>query len=165
MASIGIFYGSTMGNTELAAVKIAELLGNAVVRSVNPGVFDEIPRYDVILLGSSTWGAGDLQDDWEPLLKRLRETNLNGKKIGFFGTGDQSSYPDTFADSLGILYGAIENSGAVFIGSWPCDGYDYSKSRAEKNGSFVGLVLDEDNQPDMTEERIRQWDDIIKSQL
>jgi len=43
------------------------------------------------------------------------------------------------------------------VGTWPVDGYNYYFSLAEKDGSFVGLVLDDHNQADLSESRISDW--------
>ena len=155
---IGIIYGSTTGNTEEAANLIqSKLEKESRVINVTELTKESLNDFDTILLGSSTWGLGDLQDDWDGKLSDLKETDLSNKKIGFFGCGDQESYSDTFADALSIIYEAIKGSGAEFIGSWPTKGYNFSSSAAVYNGSFIGLVLDEDNQADMTEERVTAW--------
>ena len=112
---------------------------------------------EMILLGSSTWGVGDLQDDWESKIDLLKDVNLSGRKVGFFGCGDQEMYADSFADAIGILYETVKDSAGELVGSWPVDGYTFSESRAVVDGSFVGLPLDEDNQPELTELRISEW--------
>ncbi|HAS51747.1 MAG TPA: hypothetical protein DCS21_08410, partial [Gammaproteobacteria bacterium] len=52
-----------------------------------------------------------------------------------------------------------------FIGSWPIDGYEFEKSKALRDGEFVGLVLDQDNQADLTDERIEEWLEQVKPEL
>lgn len=89
MNKIGIFFGSTTGNTESAASKIGKYLGGVEVFNVGNTPLSQMDRYDVLILGSSTWGSGDLQDDWEPLLKDLSKKDFSGKRIAFFGSGDQ----------------------------------------------------------------------------
>ena len=123
---------------------------------------DELTKYDLLILGSSTWGLGDLQDDWEVQINNLKKLDLSGKKVAFFGTGDQASYPDTFVDAMGILYDAADETNASLIGAWPVDGYEHTESLAVRNGKFVGLALDEDNQADLTGERITGWVELIK---
>ena len=56
----GIFFGSTTGSTEAAAAKIAERLGIAPpdVHNVADTPAEKVKEYDLLLLGSSTWGAG-----------------------------------------------------------------------------------------------------------
>ncbi len=165
MSKIGIFYGSTTGNTEAAAEAIKEALGDADVFAVDGDALGKMADYDVILIGSSTWGAGDLQDDWDSLEGELSGLSLSGKKVAFFGTGDQEGYSDTFVDALGILKSKLAGSGAAFIGAWPTDGYTFDESASVENGSFVGLALDEDNQSDKTAERIAQWTSALKGQI
>jgi flavodoxin I len=165
MSNKAIFYGSTSGNTEAAAKKIKEYIGEAELINVNSLDVASMTAYDNIIIGTLTWGVGDLQDDWGMLIDQLSGLNLSGKKIAFFGTGDQEAYSDTYVDAIGILYDALQNSKAEFIGAWPTDGYNHSDSKAERNGVFVGLALDDDNQPELTEQRIKQWVEQIKAEL
>ena len=103
MKKIGIFFGSTTGNTKSAAQKIQSELGEAQLKDLKESSIKEMEEYDVLLLGASTWGFGELQHDWESVIADLSKLNLNGKKVALFGTGDQMAYPDTFVDSLGIF--------------------------------------------------------------
>lgn len=153
----GIFYGSTTGNTESAAEKIKDLLKDATIQSISTASIEDFADYDNLIFGCSTWGYGELQDEWEYFIDKLKTASLGGKKIALFGTGDQAAYPDTFMDALGIIYEALETSGAQIIGYWPKEGYTYEASRAEIDDEFVGLVLDDDNQKNLTDERIKKW--------
>eukprot|EP01156_Anaeramoeba_ignava_P015695 Anaeramoba_ignava/a614910_14.p1 GENE.a614910_14~~a614910_14.p1 ORF type:complete len:161 (+),score=27.64 a614910_14:1044-1526(+) len=154
----GIVIGSTMGNTENAAGIIAAKLGDeSKIINVSDLKEDSLNDCDRVLLGSSTWGIGDLQDDWEMKINLLGKLDLSGKKIGFFGCGDQEGYADSFADALGTLYEAVKDSGAEIVGQWPVEGYTFDESKAVVDGKFVGLPLDEDNQSTMTESRISEW--------
>lgn len=152
-----IVYGSTMGNTENAATQIAQKIGDSKLVNVSDLSEDIFDDSDTVLLGSSTWGSGDLQDDWEGKIDLLKSINLSEKRVGFFGTGDQESYSDTFVDAIGILYEAVKNNAGEIIGRWPTDGYNFSDSAAVIDGFFIGLALDEDNQSEMTESRISSW--------
>lgn len=163
MSKIGIFYGSSTGTTEDIANRIADQLGVAGgdIYDVAEADAADADAYDTILLGSSTWGDGELQDDWYDFMEELKE-HLDGKKVGFFGTGDSDSYADSFCDAVGILYDEVADSGCTTIGSMPTDGYNYEESLAERNGHFVGLLIDEVNEDDMTDERIEAWVKTIK---
>ena len=165
MSKTAIFYGSTTGNTESAAHKIKDLLGDADIFSIGSASVDDMMKYDNLILGSSTWGYGDLQDDWEMVIKQLSDVDFSSKKVAFFGTGDQDAYSDTFVDAIGILYEALGHSKAKFIGEWPIEGYDYTESKAEKDGKFLGLALDDDTQAELTEERIKNWVAKLKANL
>lgn len=158
-----VIYGSSTGNTEKVAREICKLLGDdkSVLIEISTLQISELKKYSNLLLGASTWGYGDLQDDWETSLEFFKGTDLSGKMIGFFGCGDQESFSDTFVDSLGIIHETIKNSGAEFFGSWPKEGYSFTGSKALINGSFIGLAIDEDCQPSLSSERIRQWVDSL----
>lgn len=75
MKKTGIFYGSTTGNTENVAEKIATALGIGKTDLYN--VADTQPStvqsYATLLLGCSTWGVGEMQDDWNDFLFKLKD--------------------------------------------------------------------------------------------
>ena len=87
MKKIGIFYGSTTGTTESVAEQIASHLGVGSSEVYNVGNTDAkvAEEYELLILGSSTWGSGELQDDWYDFLEQLAGKNLSGKKIALFG--------------------------------------------------------------------------------
>ncbi len=152
-----IIYGSTTGNTEEVARKIAEEMGDARLVNAADAAPDDLSSADRIILGTSTWGVGDLQDDWEGKMGLFDGLDLSGKKAAVFGLGDQEGYPDSFVDGMGILAGKLSETGAELVGTWPVEGYEFDESGAVTNGQFVGLALDEDNQSDLTDQRIRDW--------
>ena len=39
----------------------------------------------------------------------------------------------------------------------PTEGYDFIASKAEMKGEFCGLVLDKDNQKQLTDDRLETW--------
>ena len=164
MAKVGIFFGSTTGVTEDIAHKIAEKIDGAEVFNID-GNEDKLEDYDVLLLGASTWGFGDLQDDWAAVVDDLASKDFSGKKVGYFGTGDQGTFADTFIDALGIINDEIKKTGATIIGQTSTEGYEFSESRAVVDGRFLGLVVDEINQPDLTDERIDAWVEEIQKEL
>ena len=168
MKKTGIFYGSTTGTTESVARLIAEKLG------VSPADVHDVSKldaalaesYEALILGTSTWGDGELQDDWYDGIKVLKNANLSGKTIALFGCGDSESYCDTFCDGMGILYEDLKDSGCSFIGNKVgTDGYSFSSSIAVVNGTFVGLALDEVNESDKTAERIDNWTAELKKHI
>lgn len=167
MKKTAVVFGTTTGNTEKAAQFIAEAIGKDNVTLMNVSNFSasDISRFDFLILGTSTWGYGDIQGDWEPVLSSLKKSDLSGKTIALFGLGDSSSYNETFCDGIGILYEELQGTGAVFTGSCDTAGYDFSSSRAVVNGKFVGLPLDEDNEGNKTLERISAWVDSFSTLL
>ena len=164
---IGIFYGSTMGTTESLAEKISEKLGvsSADIHNVGSTKPNAVSEYDCILLGSSTWGSGELQDDWHDFLDGLKQLSLSGKKVGLFGCGDAESYPDTFCDALGVIYDALVATGCSFIGAYVPEGYESTDSAVCRDGKFIGLAIDENNQSDKTDDRVESWCKLIQASL
>lgn len=151
-----VIYGSSTGTCEVLAEKIASKLGCEALNVQNLSA-DIVAANKNLILGTSTWGAGELQDDWYDGLKILQGADLSGKTIAIFGCGDCSSYSDTFVGGMGELYNGIKDSGAQFIGSVGTDGYTYDDSEAVIDGKFIGLPLDEINEDDKTDARIDAW--------
>lgn len=166
MKKIGIFYGSTTGTTEEIANKIAQKLGvdKADVHNVADTAPDKVGEYEVLLLGSSTWGDGELQDDWYDFLDGLQALDLKGKEIAVFGCGDESM-SDTFCNAVGIIYDRLQGTGAKFIGDFNSDGYSYDATKADVGGKIVGLLIDETNHPELTDKKIADWCAEIQTQM
>jgi flavodoxin I len=160
-----LFYASSTGNSEEIANKIAEELGGIEVFNLSSADVNKINNYDKVILGGSTWGDGELNDDWEDAFDNFKGIDLSNKTIALFGLGDQESYSDEFCNALGIIYEYVSKTGANIIGFTSTDGYDHEDSEAEIDGKFVGLVIDEDNQDDLTDERISSWVEEIKSDI
>ncbi len=160
MAKIGLFYGSTSGFTEKVAEQIAELLSkNHTVDTVNMediGDLDDLLAYDHLVLGSSTWGQGDLQNDWRDPFTEMDDADFSGKTVALFGTGDSDKHGEHFVSALGHLYHKLKERGAKVIGFVETEGYDYEASLAVVDGKFVGLPID-DVKEEKTPERIAAW--------
>lgn len=164
MAKIGILYGSSTGNTEMIAEKLHKILTPDLADLVNvdSATEKEVNKYDYIILATSTWGIGDMQDDMEDFAEMLENADLKNKKVALIGLGDQDTYPDSFVDGIGTLYNKLKNK-TTFVGQWPTKGYNFTDSDAVKGNKFVGLVIDQDSQPSKTQERLEKWaDQVIK---
>jgi flavodoxin I len=151
-----VIYGSSTGTCEAIAEKIASKLGTDVL-NVQDLTADIIAENENLILGTSTWGAGELQDDWYDGVKLLQAADLSGKVIALFGCGDAESYSDTFVGGMGELYEAVKASGARLVGQVDVDGYTFDDSSAVVDGKFVGLPLDDVNEDDKTDSRIDGW--------
>lgn len=161
--SIGVFYGSTTGVTQEAAETIAEKLG-AELHNVSDCDANAFDAYDVLVLGSSTWGLGELQDDWADFLPKVEKGNLSGKKVALFALGDQNSYSDTYGDAIAEIHDALSGAGVAFIGKWADSDYE-GEGRAKVDGGWLGLMLDDNNQSDLTADRISRWVEQLKSEM
>jgi flavodoxin I len=159
MKKIAIIYGSTTGNTQTVAKNIAEKLSSEDVQLIEASNLkvEDVETFPNLILGTSTWGLGDLQDDWETALPILKKSNLNGKTVALFGLGDSSSYSDTFVDAMGTLYEALKETGCTFVGKMPVSDYQFDASKAVVEDSFVGVALDEDTESNLTNKRLEQW--------
>ena len=160
--SIKVIYGSTTGNTQRAAEAIAAGLGGTAVSAAD-AVPDDF-KADLLILGSSTWGCGELQDDWQSALPMLEAADLSGRKVALFGLGDAVGFADTYLNAMGEIGDIVKAAGGILIGAWESAGYPHSASTAEENGHFIGLALDDDNEPGETAGRIDRWCAQLKTE-
>ena len=159
-----VVFGSSTGTCEAIAEKIAQKLGCEAI-DVQNLTADVVNNNQNLILGTSTWGAGELQDDWYDGLRVLQGANLADKTIALFGCGDCESYGDTFVGGIGELFNALKTSGATFVGAVDIDGYTFGDSEAVVDGKFVGLPLDDVNEDDKTDARIEAWIAAISPNL
>ena len=160
-----IIYGSSTGTCEDLAARIGAKLGVDNVINVTDLDDSVIANNDNLILGTSTWGAGEVQDDWYDGLKVIKNADLSGKTVALFACGDSESYPDTFVGGMLEIYNAVKQAGANIIGAVATDGYTFDDSESVIDGKFVGLALDEVNEDSKTDERIDNWVAEIKPSL
>ncbi len=167
MKKTGIFYGSSTGNTREVAEMIASQLGVAPadvhdVAETAPSVLGD---YDNLILGTATYGSGELQDDWYDFLAGAEQLDLSGKKVALFGCGDENM-SDTFCGAVGELHDRMKQTGVEYIGEgYGTDGYEFSESQAVVDGHTVGLLLDCINHDNLTADRVKGWTDIVRLSL
>jgi len=159
---IGLFYGSNTGNTELDAEMIKstfEAFAPVTVDLFNIGSVDlaGMEQYDRLIIGCPTWNIGQLQDDWDLKFDQLDTLDLHGKRVALFSPGDQYGYPENYCDAIGIVGKKMEERGAELVGFTDASDYQFDHSLAAEDGVFLGLALDDDNEAEMTEPRIREW--------
>lgn len=167
-----IIFGSSTGNTEEVAEKLRDLIGadkiTAFLNVADMGP-DDFKGYDNLIMGIPTWNTGELQEDWISVYSQLDGTDLSGTKICFFGLGDHAGYAHNFQDGMGILYEKFVELGATGgIGFWSNEDYEYEESLAVLNAGdtkFCGLAIDEDNESDLTDERLAEWAKQISAEL
>ncbi|MDJ1183936.1 flavodoxin FldA [Roseofilum casamattae] len=172
MAKIGLFYGTQTGKTESAAEEIQKEFGGddvVAIKDIADSVPSDLDSYDCLIIGSPTWNVGDLVDSWDSFYNdELGSMNFSGKKVAYFGTGDQFGYADNFQDAIGMLEEKISSLGGQTVGYWPRgteDDYDFNESKALRGDKFVGLALDDDNQEEKSEERIKAWVAQLKGEF
>ncbi len=164
VSPIGLFYGSSTCYTEIVAEKIAaELQQLPGQHRVDLHNVAEVPvtamsEYSYLILGIPTWDYGELQEDWENNWDNLDQLDLSGKRVALFGVGDQVGYPEWFLDALGYLWAKVRALGAKTVGYTSSDGFTFAASKAlTDNHQFVGLAIDDENQAELTDERVRDW--------
>ena len=168
MAKVGIFFGTDTGNTRRIAKDISMALGSAIAAkpvNVRNAAAADMLAHDILILGTPTYGegllpglsTGNATESWEEFLPTLEGRDFSGKKVAIYGLGNQKSYPAEFVDAVFYLYERFKECGATIIGEWPVEGYNFKSSKAVIDGSFVGLALDQENQKDLTPERLDAW--------
>ncbi len=161
MAEIGLFYGSDEGNTEAVSYRIQNRFGIDLcdVYDIADVTQLEFADYNKIILGIPTWDFGQIQSDWEEFWDDISDIDFSGKQIALFGLGDQFGYGDFFLDAMGMLHDVIIKKGASIVGYWPTNGYEFdaSKAKVPDQDAFVGLGIDEDQQSELTCERLNKW--------
>jgi flavodoxin II len=160
----------------MAAEKIQQHFTDAQLTSLELSVelfnikdipLNKIADFDLVILGISTWDYGEIQEDWESHWPDIADLNLSGKIIALYGMGDQIGYTDWFQDALGMLHEQVIAQDGFVIGFWDNQGYEFAASKAlsKDNSQFVGLALDEDNQYQLSDERISQWCQQIQREI
>ena len=164
---IKLIYGSDTGNTELVTEDITKLLDDVEVTTV-ADLTPEDWDHDKFILGIPTWYDGELQSDWEDYFEEFKTIDFTNKTVAIFGLGDQLGYEEWFCDGIGILAEVIMENGGKVIGYTEKDNsYDLEetpKSLVDDN-TFYGLCIDEDNQPELTQDRLQKWVGNIKEKF
>ncbi len=168
MKKIGLFWGSTSGNTEIAIEFMEEYLQDEGfdVESFNIADtdVDKISEFDNVIISCPTWNIGELQDDWDSMFLDYEKLDFSGKTGAFFGCGDQVGYPDNFIDAVGMLAKPFMKNGGKLIGRCTTDDYDFRDSVALDDGKLLGLGLDYDNEEEECEGQMIMWlEDIIEN--
>jgi len=168
MSKTGIFYSFNSTKTAKAAEKIIQEFGpDYNITPVNAEVLTEelFLSFTNLILGVPTWFDGELPNYWDEFVPALEDLNLKGKKIAIYGLGNQVEYPENFGDAVGIMAEIVQERGAKLVGFTTIEGYTYESSRAESDGKFLGLILDQETQPRLSKERITSWVDDLKKQF
>lgn len=172
MGKMGIFVGTAGGTSMKIADALIEEFGIDEDDVINmeedfDDIEDQMLEYDVLFIGSSTWGQGDVHFSWvDPVLEiEDEEISFDGKTVAFFGAGDCKKHGEHFCSALGKLHKTFTDAGAKAIGSIPKDDYSYEFSLAEIGDDLCGCAIDEHNESEKSDGRIEKWIDVLKSEL
>jgi flavodoxin I len=162
-----LFYGTMTGNTAAVAEVIQDALVDLVdeVRCIDRAQADDLRACDLLILGGSTWGDGELTDDWADFMPQLDQIDFKGKTVALFSVGDQISYTYNFVSAMKLLYDKVKERGArVIADKISVDGFEFAHSESVLDGAFVGLVIDEMNEAELTQARIERWAQTVRQE-
>ena len=170
MRKTAIFYSPEGGNVNRVANKLGKLIGNdkvdiIPVKEVEKG---DLYKYNKIILVGSTVGADHwnneiVVDEWPEFFTKIKEISFEKKKVAIVGLGNSVLYPEHFADGMAVLYERIIEQNGEILGFVDAKDYDFTDSEAlNDEGFFCGLPIDEDNEAELTTERLEKWISILK---
>ena len=172
MNKTGIFFGPEKGAVNRVADKVAQTIGTDKVEMVlvKNATYKDLEKYDKIIFGISTVGKESWQStysnlDWAKFLPEIEKTRYEGKTLAIFGLGDHVTYAATFVDHIGLLAKELIKNGATLVGQVPADEYEFEESEAVVDGKFLGLPVDEDFEPELTDERVQKWIEQIRPEF
>lgn len=165
LQAVGLFYAPTGGSVHKVAKRLKQRLGEHEVKvdmwyigDITP---DKLSDYHNLIFVSSTLGRdtweNDENDEWAAFMPELEKVDFAGRQVALVGLGNHVAYPNNFVDGMAALAGLVEKNGGNLIGKTEPDYYTFTMSRAVQDGVFVGLPLDEDNEPEKTDGRIQRW--------
>lgn len=170
MKKIGIFYGPTGGKTENVAQRIRMAFGEdaADLIPIKNTKAEDFDKYENIILGCSTigketWDADRSKPDWDLFRPEFEKINYQEKRFAIFGLGNHITYAAMFVDAIGIIGKTILEKGGTIVGQVATDGYNFTDSEAVVDGKFLGLPIDEDFEPELTDKRIVEWVETLKT--
>jgi len=167
MEKIGLFYSFNSKKTTKIAGAIHNAFSGDNIQLIN---VDEVKKehfieFDNLIIGVPTWFDGELPNYWDELLPALEDIDFSHKRIAVFGLGDQRGYPENFCDAIGIMAAFFEDKGALIVGKFALEGYTFEESKAVRDGHFLGLPLDQENQARLTNGRIENWVSNLKNEF
>ncbi len=169
MDKTAIFFGPLDGAVHRVAKKLKQIIGadKVVMVPVKDASVEDLEKYDKIIFGISTVGKETWESiytnvDWAKFLPEIGKTRYEGKTLAIFGLGDHITYSHTFVDHIGLLGRELMENGGTLVGQVPVEGYEFDESEAVEDGMFMGLPVDEDFEPELTDERLKNWVEILK---
>ena len=169
MSKIGLFFGPLKGSVHRVAEKVKAAFGEQVVEmiSVHDASASDLEKYDLIIFGISTvgketWDSNYSNTDWSKFFPNISKIDFSGKTVAIFGLGDHVTYSSHFVNAIGVLAKDLLKSGATIVGKVDPSGYEFDDSEALIDGMFIGLPIDEDFEPELTDERVSSWVNSLK---
>jgi len=169
MSKIGLFFGPVKGSVNRVAEKVKVALGeqNVEMVPVNDASISDLEKFDKIIFGISTvgketWDSNYSNSDWSKFFPNISKVDYSGKTIAIFGLGDHITYSGYFVNAMGVLAKDLLKNGATIVGKVDPSSYEFDESEAIFDGMFIGLPIDEDFEPELTDERVSNWVNALK---
>ncbi|MFC2114702.1 flavodoxin [Bacteroidota bacterium] len=162
-----IIYSFNTTKSKKAAEKIVAEFGKDKIDVINAEELtaEKFLSYDLLIMSLPTWFDGELPNYWDEFVPEIEDMKLKGKSFALYGLGDQKGYPENFGDAVGIMGELLETLGGRLIGFTSIEGYVFESSRAIRDDKFMGLMLDQDNQANLSGKRIKDWVSQIRKEL
>jgi len=167
MRAVGLIFGTSSGNTEAIAGMIEDEAGLEAI-NIDDVDIESLKDYDGLIVGTPTWNTGADEDrtgvGWDAQREAIKALSLGGKPVAVFGLGDSGSYPENFCEGLEEVHAAFQTAGGKMLGYVEPDDYNFDASKSVVDGKFVGLPIDQDNEEDKSEDRVKAWVAQLKAE-
>lgn len=114
MASALIVFASLTGSTEECADFVAEALENhgvtVDIKDSLQATANDFENYDICIVGSYTYGDGEIPDEILDFYEELPTIDLSNKVFGVFGSGD--TYYEYFCNAVILFEEQFNKTGA-----------------------------------------------------
>ena len=148
MEKVLLIYWPKSGNVEKVGQKFIshfkkDQLNIVSIDNINE---DTLKTYDYWIIGGSTvgshvWEDADDTNKWWSFFKSLDNIDLSGKKIAFYGLGDQVLYPNHFVDGLVTFKEEFEKRNARIYGKWPNQTQSSTSDKTYESAAETELVI------------------------
>jgi len=170
MKKTALLFSPLGGSVNNVAIKLGEMIGSDKVDIFHVKDFTkgDLPGYEQLIFLGSTVGADHWSNEvpeyeWQSFFTEMAETGFENKKVAIVGLGNSVLYPEHFADGMAHLYKSLTEKNAKIFGFVPEEGYTFTDSEAlNEDGIFCGLPIDEDNEDELTTQRLEKWIILLK---
>lgn len=156
--NIGIFYGSKQGATKAVCEFISKEL-DCEIFDIKDTKIEKISQFDLVILASSSYAFGELEESWQDKINELKNIKFDGKKVALIGVGNLQRHQDSFCSAIVDFLPYIK--AANLIGSDDLNGYSFKNSSAFINGKFIGLCVDFKGDENW-QKRAKNWCENLK---
>jgi len=170
MSKTAVFYSPVGGNVNNVANMLGEMIGNDKVDIIPVKEVEskDLDKYtQMILVGSTVgtdhWNNEIIVDEWPEFFRKTEKMGFGHKKVAIVGLGNCVLYPEHFADGMAVLCEEVKKQHGEVLGKVEAEGYDFMDSESlDEDGFFCGLPIDEDNEDELTAERLEKWISHLK---